>query len=820
MVQAQFQPDWLNAQLAREGRYVLGPALGKGGMGEVVEAWDVVLCRPVALKTLRRVDPAAMIRFMHEAQVQARVIHPNICRIYDIQQADGTLRIAMQLVQGPTLRDAARSLTPAEAVALVAQVAEGVHAAHFHNLIHRDIQPSNILLETGLDGRRIPFLCDFGLALSLAEPTLADSQAQAGTPAYMAPEQIRGDAGAIGPGTDLYGLGCTLHYALAGNPPGPPDSSGRRALKAGLPRNLQIILGKCLEDNPADRYRTAGDLAWDLRRYLNGEPVLARTPGPLEMAWRWARRRFWPAAFCAAAAAAAVTGWQSWRREQYLDGVMQAERHYARDQQEWELEMIAQRAMPIHDLGPLRLAGTELESHIRGELEHLGPAWRAPAHATIGRIHMQLGDFTKAAEELQGILSLGFQDPGAIQALAMAKVLAATWGHGNLMPGPAGDVERDLARLLPQALAPGRTGQAPLFTALSEYAKGDFTGALMAARQYHASYTYRREAVLMEAACMSALANKALGAGNPDQAEPWLQEALDGLDSYLRPGGGGTSDPAANHAWLLTARRLAAVRLQAGRSADPVLTNLLARSEQALALAPEDPVLQADWLGARALRTLQVANLGQDPYPALDQAMVFLQTRAREPLASDLRMVRMHLFVQLAELRLAAGQDPGPALDTAAQDADRDLPAGFGPFAVYNFRARLEAARGGDPRPVLDRSLARLEPLLGDGPRWPLGALAAEAWVIRAGWELGHRLDAQPSLDRARSLTARILAACPDDPDGHALQGLVRALESRVQPGRRAQLLAEARACLERAAGAQASSRLTRQLRQVLERVS
>ena len=112
----QFQPDWLNAQCPREGRYVIGPILGRGGMGHVHEAWDVVLCRTVALKVLKDIEPAALIRFMHEAQIHARVVHPNICRIYDVDNYEGSLRVAMQLVLGPNLEQAWRELSVREAV--------------------------------------------------------------------------------------------------------------------------------------------------------------------------------------------------------------------------------------------------------------------------------------------------------------------------------------------------------------------------------------------------------------------------------------------------------------------------------------------------------------------------------------------------------------------------------------------------------------------------------------------------------------------------------------------------------------------------------
>jgi serine/threonine-protein kinase len=168
----KLQPDWLDSERPRLGRYVLGPLLGRGGMGEVVEAWDVVLCRTVALKVLKNLEATAVIRFMHEAQIQARIVHPNICRIYDVDASEGNVKIAMQLVRGPNLEQAARDLSITEVVSLMAQVAEAIHAAHRLKLIHRDLKPSNILLERGEDGRWFPYICDFGLAMAMDEPSL------------------------------------------------------------------------------------------------------------------------------------------------------------------------------------------------------------------------------------------------------------------------------------------------------------------------------------------------------------------------------------------------------------------------------------------------------------------------------------------------------------------------------------------------------------------------------------------------------------------------------------------------------------------------
>ena len=148
------KPAWANSHARRVGRYLLGRTLGKGGMGEVVEAWDAVLGRRVALKLLSHASAMAMLRFLNEAQLQARVDHPNVCRIFDVEVSGEVPFIAMQLVDGPTLMDA--GLDPPLILQVMRTVCEAVHAAHRLNLIHRDLKPSNILLEANGRGGWTP----------------------------------------------------------------------------------------------------------------------------------------------------------------------------------------------------------------------------------------------------------------------------------------------------------------------------------------------------------------------------------------------------------------------------------------------------------------------------------------------------------------------------------------------------------------------------------------------------------------------------------------------------------------------------------------
>src|SRR5258705_1341656 len=175
-------------------RYTVIRRIGAGGMGEVFRAWDPQLGRHVALKFLYGTDAETLERFAREARAQARVDHPGICKVYEVGSVAGRPYIAMQEIEGLTLDEAARGLTIEQKVRLVRDVADAVHDAHRHGLIHRDLKPGNILVEESDDGLR-PYVVDFGLARDQESPSgYTISGAIAGTLGYMSPEQARGRA--------------------------------------------------------------------------------------------------------------------------------------------------------------------------------------------------------------------------------------------------------------------------------------------------------------------------------------------------------------------------------------------------------------------------------------------------------------------------------------------------------------------------------------------------------------------------------------------------------------------------------------------------
>ncbi len=286
-------------KLPQSDRYEFQELIGVGGMGKVYKAFDRNLKRLVALKFLRGADAALERRFLQEAQAQARVDHQNVCKVYEVGRIGDEPYIAMQYIEGKTLREAARELTLGQKLLVMRDVAEAVHAAHALGLVHRDIKPANILVEKGLR----PFVTDFGLARDLQAPGDTVQGALLGTPQYMAPEQAKGDLHSLDARTDVYGLGATLYDALAGRPPFDggshlqilykmlhQDPAPPRKHVAAIPADAESVILKCLEKEPQRRYASAREVAEDLQRVIDGEPVKARPPGAFNRIVRKVRR--------------------------------------------------------------------------------------------------------------------------------------------------------------------------------------------------------------------------------------------------------------------------------------------------------------------------------------------------------------------------------------------------------------------------------------------------------------------------------------------------------------------------------------------------
>ena len=316
--------------------YEILSELGRGGMGVVYRARQRNLNRLVALKVILGGPLASAedkARFRIEAEAAARLHHPNIVQVYDVGEHAGFSYIALELIEGSTLRQwqNGRPVEPKAAARVVGAVARAIQHAHEQGIVHRDLKPANILLavdsgQWAVDSSQKdeesspstahcplpttkPKVTDFGLAKPVdGGNDLTGTGVACGTPNYMAPEQVRGKA--LGTGVDVYGLGAVLFELLAGRPPFvgsdaaevmnlilKSEPPGVRKFAPAVPRDLAVIVAKCLEKEPARRYLTARDAADDLDRFLAGRPIAARPVSSAERAWRWVKRNPVVAAF-------------------------------------------------------------------------------------------------------------------------------------------------------------------------------------------------------------------------------------------------------------------------------------------------------------------------------------------------------------------------------------------------------------------------------------------------------------------------------------------------------------------------------------------
>jgi WD40 repeat protein/predicted Ser/Thr protein kinase len=286
--------------------YELLGELGRGGMGVVYKARQLGVDRLVAIKMIiagAAADEQEIARFRQEAEAVGRLAHPNIIAIYDVGEFEGRPYFALEFVDGGSLdkKTAGVAQDARWAAAIVEVIARGMHAAHVGGIIHRDLKPANILMTSA----GVPKIADFGLAKKAdSRSDLTGTQATMGTPQYMSPEQADGKSRNVGPAADIWSMGAILYALLTGRPPfvgksamhtlmlvaGEEPAQPRR-INPRVPRDLETICLKCLQKDPTRRYRTAYELADDLRAFLLDQPIKARPVGPLERAVKWARRR-------------------------------------------------------------------------------------------------------------------------------------------------------------------------------------------------------------------------------------------------------------------------------------------------------------------------------------------------------------------------------------------------------------------------------------------------------------------------------------------------------------------------------------------------
>ncbi len=515
-------PDW--------DRYEVVAVLGEGGMGTVYLGVDRQLGREVALKFIRGGDPGQTMRLLQEARAQARVDHAGVCKVFDVGEVQGKAYIAMELVEGLPLGEAAKSMSLHQKVQAVRDVARALHEAHVLGIVHRDVKPSNILVEALPDGALRPVVLDFGIARDEDAGLLTELGVMLGTPAYMSPEQARGDRKAQDRRSDVYSLGATFYELLAGAPPfgdvNPmrlmdavlsQDPPSLRARARSLPADLETIASKCLRKDPGQRYDSAKELAEDLDRYIRGEPILGRREGLVARLRRRAKHHRALALVAALAAVAFGTagglgvraGVVAHRHATELAAGAELGRELGQEAREMEWFLRSARLLPLHDVTRERAVVKEKMKRL-DERAASGAAARAQIDYAVGRGHLALEEDAEAVTRLTRAELAGLDTPELHYALGLAR--GRLYHHALLDVRSLPD-ERAVARrkqeIEDQYLKPALASmekshdvhlEAPSYLpGLIAYYRKDYAGALALAEKAHQEAPWLYEAVALQA---------------------------------------------------------------------------------------------------------------------------------------------------------------------------------------------------------------------------------------------------------------------------------------------------------------------------------
>jgi serine/threonine-protein kinase len=785
-------------------RYVFIRRLGAGGMGEVFEARDLRLERVVALKFIRGGDPRLHLRLAQEARAQARIDHPNVCKVFEVGEVGGKAYIAMERVDGIPLGQLAEFLSLHDKVQIIRDVALALHEAHKLGILHRDVKPSNILVETLADGRLRAVVMDFGIARDdSGERGLTETGALLGTPAYMSPEQARGGGRELDRRSDVYSVGATLYELLAGRPPFDGDSvmtvvlavlndepTRVRSLAPQVPQDLETIVAKCLNKDRVERYDSARALADDLDRYVAGEPILGRTEGLARRLRRQAKKhRALVVTAVLALGAASVAGGLALRarsvaREQAaaLEIEAQTGRELGQDIKEMEWFLRAAHLLRLHDATRERAIVRERMRRIADQVP-ASASGAALVDYAVGRGHLALREDVQAYDRLSRAASAGLDTPELHYALGLVQ--------GRLYQRALVDVRRGgvqtwidrrtqeiEAQYLKPALASMERSrsvrlEAPSYLAgLVAFYRKDYDAALRLAQTARDEAPWLYEAVQLEAEIHLTRGVERKDRGESEDAARDLEAAARLFDAAADEG---RSDAALYEGGAEARVRRMEMRVNAGGPPGDDYAAAVDRCAKAAAARPDRSEPYTELAYAHHFNWMYSSRgPGNEAREILTRELTAAQ-RALEIGGGDFatyeRLAVANFSIAIDEMG-HSGQ-PRLSIDEAIGDARRAI--GVNPThpwghtalgSALGIRAQIKTAVGDDPAADFSEAIDESWKAIEADQGYAIGyANILQAYVGVAAWHADRGEDPAPATLRASDAFTSCVHANPRDPE-------------------------------------------------------